>query len=285
MLLGRLGLESASILHSDRHGLLYLEYGSLYVEDGTLHFLAATSPSLQAGDYTIPYQMVSMIMLGPGSNVSHDALRLMARHGTLLMAVGHCGTRLYTAVPFGPGDSAVARRQVSLWADASQRLFIARKMYAKRLDEVFPEESISALRGMEGARMKVTYQQLALKYQISWKGRRYDRQNPGAADIPNQCINHAATTVEAAAMLAVAATGTVPQLGFIHEDAHIAFCLDIADLFRHSITIPIAFSAAKMIEQDSSLTPDKAVRSLAAEVFKKKKVIAQMIDAVKYLFE
>ena len=38
-----------------------------------------------------------MILLGPGSTVSHDALRLLARHGTVLAAVGEDGVRFYTA--------------------------------------------------------------------------------------------------------------------------------------------------------------------------------------------
>jgi hypothetical protein len=35
---GRLGLASARIPQVDRHGLMWLFRGKLYVEDGTLHF-------------------------------------------------------------------------------------------------------------------------------------------------------------------------------------------------------------------------------------------------------
>ena len=38
MLKGRLGLETARIPHADRHGLLWLERGTLSVEDGCLRF-------------------------------------------------------------------------------------------------------------------------------------------------------------------------------------------------------------------------------------------------------
>ena len=82
MLRGRLGLEYARIPHADRHGLLYLERGALSVEDGCLRFIAAGSDLVVAGDYRIPHQSISMVLLGPGSTVSHDALRLLARHGT-----------------------------------------------------------------------------------------------------------------------------------------------------------------------------------------------------------
>jgi CRISPR-associated protein Cas1 len=49
--------------HADRHGLLWLEFGRLSVEDGTLRFVAAKSESLDAGDYAIPYQGISMLLL------------------------------------------------------------------------------------------------------------------------------------------------------------------------------------------------------------------------------
>ena len=101
MLRGRLGLETARIPHADRHGLLWLSRGALTVRDGALRFhreSQATSDSpLDAGEYGIPFQSLSMILLGPGSTVSHDALRLMARHGTALVAVGEDGVRCYTA--------------------------------------------------------------------------------------------------------------------------------------------------------------------------------------------
>ena len=88
---GRLGLETARIPHVDRHGLLWLSRGNLSVEDGTLHFIAAATPEMKAGNYQIPFQTLSAILLGPGGTISHDALRLLARHGAALLAIGEGG--------------------------------------------------------------------------------------------------------------------------------------------------------------------------------------------------
>ena len=122
MLKGRLGLETARIPHADRHGLLWLSRGALTVKDGTLRFERQQprdpSTPLDEGEYGIPFQTLSMILLGPGSTVSHDALRLMARHGTALVAVGEDGVRCYTAPPLMPDTSAIARRQMKAWYDA-----------------------------------------------------------------------------------------------------------------------------------------------------------------------
>ncbi|HHT91137.1 MAG TPA: type I-E CRISPR-associated endonuclease Cas1 [Firmicutes bacterium] len=281
MFAGRLGLAQTRIPHVDRHGLLWLSRGNLYVKDGTLRFRAAGSPDLEPGDYAIPYQTVSMILLAPGTSVTHDSLRILALHGTLLAAVGEGGVKFYTAPPMGTGRSKVARTHAQLWADEDQRVQVARRMYAHRFHSVFPDDDIAVLRGMEGARLKQTYKIIAHQYGVKWEGRRYDRKNPTAADLPNQAINHAATFVEAAADIAVAAVGAIPPLGFIHEDSSNAFVLDIADLWRAEITLPLAFSVVGENVPEAML--ESRLRYEAARWFKKYSVIPKMIDRIKEL--
>lgn len=281
---GRLGLAESRVPHVDRHGLLWLSRGALRVEDGTLRFLAANSDLLDAGDYAIPYQGLSMILLGPGSTVSHDVLRLLARHGTLLAAVGEGGVKFYTAPPMGQGRSDIARSHARLWADKTLRLDIARRMYAFRFGEVLPHRDIAVLRGIEGGRVKAMYRLNAEKYALPWNGRRYDRQNPNAADIPNQALNHAATFVEAAADIAVAAVGALPPLGFIHEASSNAFVLDIADLWRAETAVPLAFSVARSVIDEPARMLEREVRLEATRWFRRQKLIPAMIDRIKELF-
>ncbi len=283
---GRLGLAASRIPHADRHGLLWLEYGRLSVEDGTLRFVAAQSETLDAGEYAIPYQAVSMILLGPGTSLTQDVLRLCARHGTLIAAVGEGGVKSYTAPPMGQGRSDVARAHAARWADPKRRLDTARQLYAWRFGRVLPHRDIETLRGIEGARIKESYRLVAQRFGVQWNGRRYDRDNPTAADLPNQAINHAATFVEAAADIAIAAVGALPPLGFIHEDSSNAFTLDIADLYRVGITLPLAFGAVQVIEQKkSNLTIEREVRLRAARLFRQEKLIPRMIDRIKELFD
>jgi CRISPR-associated protein Cas1 len=280
MLKGRLGLETARVPHADRHGLIWLERGELCVIDGCLHFMAGKE-SLTPYVLQVPHQAVSMILLGPGSSVTHDALRLLARHGTLMAAVGQDGVRTYTAPPLLPDRSDVARRQAELWGNPRRRVSVARHMYALRLGEILPHRDLDTLRGIEGARVKAIYRLMADKYGIPWDGRRYDRNNPEATDIPNQAINHAATAVQGAAAIAVQSLAAIPQLGFIHEDSGQAFVLDIADLFRDTITLQIAFSVAKKAINGDQTSIDRLVRREASTVFRKQDVIASMIDKIK----
>lgn len=285
MLKGRLGLETARVPHADRHGCLWLRRGNLTTENGTLRFVTAGSPDLPAGDYGIPFQTVSTIILEPGTTVSHDALRLLARHGTGLVMSGEEGVRFYASMPFGQDDSSLARQQVRLWTDRSDRLQVARRMYGWRLGEVLPSQDLTVLRGIEGARVKVLYRTLAKQFGITWAGRRYDRDDPEATDRVNQAVNHASAALRAAAMVAVATTSTIPQLGFIHEDSNQAFCLDIADLYRETVCLPAAFRAVKQMESEGADSLERCARRAAGRALRDQQVIPSMIDRIKSLFE
>ncbi len=283
MLSGRLGLDKARVPHADRHGLIFLERGRLEVEDGCLRFITVGGGGLPAGDYQLPHQSLSIILLGPGSSVTHDALRILAAHGCALAAIGAGGVRFYTAPPLLPDTSTLARRQVMLWSDTTLRIDIARRMYTIRFGEEVKARTIEMLRGMEGARLKRLYELTAQRFGVPWQGRRYDRANPNATDIPNQAINHAASTVEAAAAIAVAATATIPQLGFVHEDSGQSFVLDVADLVRHDVTLPIAFASAKHSMKNPTDNLERFVRTRAAEVFNKEQVVSRLIEHIKDL--
>ena len=91
---------------------------------------------------------------------------------------------------------------------------------------------------MEAARIKRAYEILAQQFGVPWKGRRYDRADHDATDVPNQAINHAVTALEAAVTVAVQATATLPPLGFLHEDSAKSWVLDLCDLYRTTVTVP-----------------------------------------------
>lgn len=267
--------------HADRHGLVWLDRGRLEVESGCLRFVTAGGGELKPGDYQIPHQAISIILLGPGSSVTHDALRLLARHGCALAAIGEGAVRFYTAPPLMPDASALARTQAYLWHDPRTRMEVARAMYAMRFGEIVRTRDIAVLRGQEGARIKRAYQLAAEKHGISWAGRNYDRAAPEAGDLANQAINHAGSLMTAAASVAVAATGTIPQLGFIHEDSGQSFILDIADLNRHDVLLDIAFGAVR--EARNGQPVERLVRRRAALLFRQRAVIPTMIDRIKTL--
>lgn len=285
MLKGRLGLEGARVPHVDRHGLMWLGRGQLSVEQGTLRFATAGYEELGAGNYAIPYQMVSCFLLEPGSSVTHDALRLLARHSCGLVAVGEGGVRFYASLPAGPDQADRARRQARLWAEPDARIGVVHRMYHWRLGEDLGITDLDALRGIEGSRVKTSYQLIAQQFGIRWRGRRYDRSSPEASDKANQAINHASSALQGAALVAVAATGAVPQLGFIHESSGHAFALDVADLYREEVLLPVAFGAVKDLQDAPGQPLERCVRRRAVATFRRQKVVSLMIDRIKELLD
>ena len=284
LLKGRLGLETARVPHADRHGLLWLERGKITVESGNLVFATAGTEHLKAGAYQLPLQQVSNIMMGPGTVISHDALRILARQQTGVLAIGSEGIRLYAvSMPFGPDRSELARKQALLWSNRETKIAVIRKMYSIRFGGELPKyaRDINSLRGIEGKRVKQVYQQLAEQYGIQWESRNYDRNNPDKDDMINNAINHAATATYAAAQIAVSVTGTIPQLGFIHESSGRSFALDIADLFRSTVTLPIAFKATKDVKARGEEDVESETRLQAGHTFQKEKVINEMIEKIK----
>jgi CRISPR-associated protein Cas1 len=91
--------------------------------------------------------------------------------------------------------------------------------------------------------------------------------------------------VEAAAAIAVTATATIPQLGFIHEDAGQSFVLDIADLYRDTVTIPCAFKAARRVSENPSENIERTTRRLTGKALSDEKVVPDMIERIKALIE
>ena len=116
----------------DRASLLFLEKGRLDVLDGA--FVLVDEAGVRVH---IPIGGIVCLMLEPGTRVSHAAVALAARAGTLLIWVGEAGVRLYAAGQPGGARSDRLLYQARLALDDEARLKVVRKMYALRF-RVFP---------------------------------------------------------------------------------------------------------------------------------------------------
>ena len=158
------------IAMKERISMIFIERGEIDVLDGS--FVVIDKNGVRTH---IPVGSLACIMLEPGTRVSHRAAALAARVGTLLVWVGEAGVRLYASGQPGGARSDRLLYQAKLALDESLRLKVVRKMYELRFGEKPPERrSVDQLRGIEGARVRKTYQLLAKQYGITWKGRRYD---------------------------------------------------------------------------------------------------------------
>src|SRR5262249_43411939 len=113
------------------------------------------------------------------------------------------------------------------------------------------------------------------------RGRRYDRDHPDKTDLPNQAINHAVTALEACVAIAVQATATLSPLGFLHEHSAKSFVLDICDLYRTSVTVPIAFRCVKKLSAAGIDPLDRVVRRAVSRHVRETAFIDTVIDDIK----
>ena len=257
----------------ERVSVIFIERGEIDVLDGAFVVVDVTGIRTH-----IPVGGVACIMLEPGTRVSHRAAALAARVGTLLVWVGEAGVRLYSSGQPGGARADRLLYQAKLALDESLRLKVVRKMYAIRFGEEPPaRRSVEQLRGIEGARVRRTYQLLAQKFGVSWKRRDYDAQEWDTADLPNRCLSAATACLYGVTEAAVLAAGYAPAVGFIHTGKPLSFVYDIADIYKFDTVVPVAF---KVAASNPPGNPERMVRLGCRDVFRQTRLLDRIIPDI-----
>jgi CRISPR-associated protein Cas1 len=257
----------------ERMSVVFVERGEIDVLDGAFVVVDATGIRTH-----IPVGGLACIMLEPGTRLSHRAAALAARVGTLLVWVGEAGVRLYSAGQPGGARSGRLLYQARLALDENLRLKVVRKMYAIRFGEEPPaRRSVEQLRGIEGARVRQTYQLLARQFGISWKGRDYDAEDWDSADLPNRCLSAATSCLYGVTEAAVLAAGYAPAVGFIHTGKPLSFVYDVADVYKFETVVPVAF---KVAASNPPGNPERAVRLACRDIFRQTRLLDRIIPDI-----
>ncbi len=227
---------------SERWTPLYLEHGRLEVDDSSVKWIGADRTVLR-----IPVATVSALMMGPGTTVTHAAIKACADSNTPVCWVGEQGMRFYSFGVTPNHDNERARKHAAAHASRKRREEIARKMFLKRFPRTtVNEKSIKELMGMEGKRVKALYEEMGASYGVSWKGRNYNKNRWELADNINRAISAANACLYALCTAVVCSLGYVPQLGFIHSAGTIPFVFDMADIYKPETTLKAAFQAVSI---------------------------------------
>lgn len=258
----------------DRMTFIYLERCRIHREDN------AITAQDERGTVRIPAAAVSVLLLGPGSNVTHRAMELIGDAGVSIVWVGEHGVRYYASGRPLTSSSRLLMRQAELVVHQRQHLQVARAMYAMR----FPNEDVSALtmqqlRGREGSRIRAVYRREAKKWNVQWDGREYDPNDFEASNSVNQALSAAHACLYGLAHAVIAALGCSPALGFVHVGHERSFVYDIADLYKADITIPASFEIASDPPADLPGAVRRRVRDLIVEHH----VLERMVRDIKYL--
>ncbi|RUP82355.1 subtype I-E CRISPR-associated endonuclease Cas1 [Alteromonas sp. KS69] len=256
----------------DRNSMIFVGMGQIDVKDGAFVVIDKNGERMH-----IPVGSVVCIMLEPGTRVSHAAVKLAATTGTLLIWVGEAGVRLYSVGQPGGARSDHLLYQAKLALDENLRLKVVRKMFELRFGEPAPERrSVEQLRGIEGARVRKTYQLLAKQHNVDWQGRRYDPKDWEKGDVVNRCISAATSCLYGVTEAAILAAGYAPAIGFIHTGKPLSFVYDIADICKFETVVPLAFKIAAK----KPYAPDKEVRLACRELFRSDKVLKKLIPLI-----
>lgn len=257
----------------DRVSMIFIQYGRIDVKDGAF----AVVDEVNGERMLIPVGSVACLMLEPGTRVSHAAVKLAATTGTLLIWVGEAGVRLYSVGQPGGARSDKLLYQAKLALDEDLRLKVVRKMFEMRFGEPAPERrSVNQLRGIEGARVRKTYELLAKQYGVKWRGRRYDPKDWDAGDVINQCLSAATSCLYGVTEAAVLAAGYAPAVGFIHTGKPLSFVYDMADIFKFETVVPVAFKIAAKYPSK----PDREVRVACRDIFRSSKLLKKIIPSI-----
>jgi len=260
-----------------RDGLsyLYVEHAVVEREAGGIGIYD------QEGLTLAPVAGLGVLFLGPGTRITHAAVRLLAENGCTVAWVGEGMARFYAQ---GLGDTRSAARfyrQARAWADPALHLEVVMRLYRMRFSEPLPEGlTLEQVRGLEGVRVRNAYARWSRETGVPWYGRSYDRGNWRAADPVNRALSAGASYLYGLAHAAIVSLGFSPALGFIHTGKLLSFVYDIADLYKADYLVPAAFRTVAESEE----AVERRVRWALREAIQEGRLLERMAEDLLNLF-
>lgn len=256
----------------DSLSYLYIEHAVVQRRQHAIEYIRKDK-----GRVMIPVAGLSVLMLGPGTRITHAAVRILAEHGCTVLWVGEDTTRFYAQ---GVGETRHAYRllkQAELATDPQKRLRVVRRMYEMRFGEPLdPSWTLEQIRGREGNRVRSAYRAAAKQYGVQWQGRRYDFGSWKRTDPINRALSAANALLNGLCHAAILAGGYSPALGFIHTGKQLSFVYDIADLYKVEITVPAAFE----VVAESTEKVESRVRQRCRERFREAKLLQRILPDI-----
>jgi CRISPR-associated protein Cas1 len=253
----------------DKYPFLYLERGRLEVDDSSIKWVDADGNVV-----SIPVATINALLLGPGTTVTHEAVKTAVSANCSINWVGEDSLLFYAAGFLPTADTRNLKYQINLTTDPLKSIEVARRMYATRFpDADLNGKSLKEMMGMEGYRVRALYQNKAEQYKVGWKGRNFTPGKFELSDVTNQVMTAANAALYGIVCSAVHSMGYSPHIGFIHSGSPLPFVYDLSDLYKERLCIDLAFS----------LTRDMAGRydrSLVSNQFRQRVIDMNLLDKI-----
>lgn len=225
----------------DKYPFLYLERGRLEIDDSSIKWIDASNNVVP-----LPVATLNALLLGPGTTVTHDAVRTAAAANCSICWVGEDSLLFYAAGFLPTADTRNLKKQIELSADPKKSIEVARRMFARRFpDADLQGKSLQELMGMEGNRVRALYQAKAEQYQVGWKGRSFTPGKFETSDLTNQILTSTNAALYGILCSATHSMGYSPHIGFIHSGSPLPFVYDMADLYKAELCIDLAFALTR----------------------------------------
>ncbi|HIV14562.1 MAG TPA: type I-E CRISPR-associated endonuclease Cas1 [Candidatus Avisuccinivibrio pullicola] len=228
----------------DRYPLLYLERGRLEVDDSSVKWI-----DCECNVVMLPIATISTLFLGPGTSVTHEALKTLASCNCNVMLVAENCFATYCQAISVTSDTRNMLSQIGLYSSPDKALNVARRLFAFRFPELdLSDKSLQEMMGIEGARVRNLYRQKAFEYGVSWQGRNYIPGKNEQSDPVNRRLTLFNSFLYGLCTSSIISLGYSPYIGFIHNGCPLPFTYDMADLYKSELSIDLAFRLASQTD-------------------------------------
>lgn len=221
----------------DKYPFLYLERGRLEIDDSSIKWIDS-----DANVVPLPIATINTLLLGPGTSITHEAVKVATASNCSVCWVGEDSLLFYAAGFLATADTRNLRHQAEQSANKDNALEVARRLFQFRFpDAEVKNRSLQEMMGMEGHRVRSLYETKAREYEVGWKGRQYTPGKFELGDITNKIMTSTNAALYGLICSSVHAMGYSPHLGFIHSGSPLPFVYDLADLYKEELSVDLAF--------------------------------------------
>lgn len=255
----------------DRWSHLYLEHGRIDCDKASLLFYN------KEGEVKVPINKIALLFLGPGTRITHTAVKTLADNNSLICWSGEHNVRFYAYGTGGTHSSHRLLHQAALYSNEKLRRRVIIAMYQKRFTEKFNGNmDLNQLRGLEGSRVRAAYKEAAECYGVNWKGRSYNPRDWNYSDPLNRALSTANSCLYGVCHAGIVSAGYSTAIGFIHTGKMLSFVYDVADFYKTEITVPTAFRVVR----DNAQEIERTVRIELRDIFYTSKLLSRILGDI-----
>lgn len=286
------------MLFTHRTGVLYIEHCKIVASDERLTFVR-TEKSLEK-HYAIPHANMCVLLLGPGTSVTHRAAFKMAEEGVVYGFVGGGGTPLFHASPSEYRPTEFCQKWMTLWQTEEWRIKAAKELcrvrvenvkknYAKQFKEMPSvdkacENFLNSLRDIKTINELMGYEAVFAKGMYAHNRNVFNAQEfirtPQGSDELNKFVDNGNYLVYGLAASVLWILGIPHSLPVTHGMTRRgALVFDLADTIKDAVLLPNAF-----ISSDKKESPSQH-RARCVESLDRANSMVNMFDTMKRLLE